>query len=126
MEREHPICSIYQAPGSNAFETADEIYKEMDHLKRSFPKDVDYVVPFESVSVVKVSIDEVVKTLLIALRIGNSCSIFLSAKLEVNIDPGSGDSGFYHRYICPFFAFWFYHQYIDDVWFCTRYWYCSG
>src|SRR6478752_773365 len=58
---------VYQAPGSNALETADEIYKEMDHLKKSFPKDVDYVVPFESVSVVKVSIDEVVHTLLIAL-----------------------------------------------------------
>jgi HAE1 family hydrophobic/amphiphilic exporter-1 len=58
---------VYQAPGSNALETADEVYKEMDHLKKSFPVDVDYVVPFESVSVVKVSIDEVVKTLLVAL-----------------------------------------------------------
>jgi HAE1 family hydrophobic/amphiphilic exporter-1 len=38
----------------------------MAQLKKSFPVDVDYVVPFESVSVVKVSIDEVVKTLLIA------------------------------------------------------------
>src|ERR1035437_5843988 len=35
--------------------------------KKAFPKDVDYVVPFESVSVVKVSIHEVVKTLLLAL-----------------------------------------------------------
>jgi HAE1 family hydrophobic/amphiphilic exporter-1 len=39
----------------------------MDELKRSFPKDVDYVVPFEAVSVVKVSISEVVTTLLEAL-----------------------------------------------------------
>jgi hydrophobic/amphiphilic exporter-1 (mainly G- bacteria), HAE1 family len=58
---------VYQAPGSNALATADGIYKTMDELKKSFPKDVDYVVPFESVSVVKVSIDEVEKTLLIAL-----------------------------------------------------------
>ncbi len=58
---------VYQAPGSNALETADEVYKEMDHLQKSFPVDVGYVVPFESVSVVKVSIEEVVKTLLIAL-----------------------------------------------------------
>ncbi len=58
---------VYQAPGSNALETADEVYKEMAQLKKSFPADVDYVVPFESVSVVKVSIEEVVKTLLIAL-----------------------------------------------------------
>ncbi|OIQ97395.1 efflux pump membrane transporter BepE [mine drainage metagenome] len=58
---------VYQAPGSNAIETAKGVYAAMDQLKKSFPKDVDYVVPFESVSVVKVSIDEVVKTLLEAL-----------------------------------------------------------
>ena len=58
---------VYQAPGSNALETAEGVYETMEELKKSFPKDVDYVVPFESVSVVKVSIDEVVKTLLEAL-----------------------------------------------------------
>jgi HAE1 family hydrophobic/amphiphilic exporter-1 len=58
---------VYQAPGSNALQTADGIYKAMDELKKSFPKDIDYVVPFESVSVVRVSISEVLKTLLIAL-----------------------------------------------------------
>jgi HAE1 family hydrophobic/amphiphilic exporter-1 len=58
---------IYQAPGSNALDVAKGIYKTMDQLKGSFPKDVDYMVPFESVSVVKVSINEVVKTLLQAL-----------------------------------------------------------
>ena len=39
----------------------------MDRLKKTFPKDVEYVVPFESVSVIQVSIDEVVKTLIEAL-----------------------------------------------------------
>jgi HAE1 family hydrophobic/amphiphilic exporter-1 len=58
---------VYQAPGSNALDVAKGIYSTMDRLKGSFPKDVDYVVPFESVSVVKVSISEVVVTLLEAL-----------------------------------------------------------
>ncbi|PWT98619.1 MAG: hydrophobe/amphiphile efflux-1 family RND transporter [Bacteroidetes bacterium] len=58
---------IYQAPGSNALDVAAGVVNVMDNLKKSFPKDVDYVVPFESVSVVKVSIEEVVKTLLEAL-----------------------------------------------------------
>jgi len=58
---------VYQAPGSNAIETAKGVYNAMDALKRSFPKDIDYVVPFETVSVVKVSIDEVITTLLEAL-----------------------------------------------------------
>ncbi len=58
---------VYQAPGSNALEVAKGVYAVMDGLKKSFPKDVDYVVPFESVSVVKVSINEVVWTLIEAL-----------------------------------------------------------
>lgn len=57
----------YQAPGSNAMETAKGITETMDKMKKTFPKDVDYLVPFESVSVVKVSINEVVHTLVIAL-----------------------------------------------------------
>ena len=41
----------------------------LDQLSKSFPSDVAYNVPFESVSVVKVSISEVVKTLLEALAL---------------------------------------------------------
>ncbi|TXK26567.1 multidrug efflux RND transporter permease subunit [Pontibacter qinzhouensis] len=58
---------LYQAPGSNALETADGIYATLEELKKSFPADVDYVVSFETVSVVQVSINEVVNTLIEAL-----------------------------------------------------------
>jgi len=58
---------VYQAPGSNALTTADGVYKAMAAMKKYFPADIDYVVPFESVTVVKVSIADVVQTLLIAL-----------------------------------------------------------
>ena len=58
---------VYQAPGSNALETAANITEVMEQLKTQFPNDVDYVIPFESVTVVKVSIEEVVHTLVEAL-----------------------------------------------------------
>jgi hydrophobic/amphiphilic exporter-1 (mainly G- bacteria), HAE1 family len=58
---------IYQAPGSNALETANGIYKELALLKQSFPADVAYSVPFEAVTVVKVSMSDVVVTLLMTL-----------------------------------------------------------
>jgi multidrug efflux pump len=58
---------VYQAPGSNALATAEGVYAAMDELRKSFPPDIDYVVPFESISVVQVSIHEVVQTLLEAL-----------------------------------------------------------
>ncbi len=55
---------IYQSPGSNALETAKGIYKELALLRQTFPADVEYSVPFESVTVVKVSMADVVITLL--------------------------------------------------------------
>ncbi len=58
---------VYQAPGSNALTTAEGVNKAMSAMKKYFPADIDYVVPFESVTVVKVSIADVVKTLFIAL-----------------------------------------------------------
>jgi HAE1 family hydrophobic/amphiphilic exporter-1 len=58
---------IYQAPGSNAMEVAEGVTNAMEELKKSFPSDVEYVIPFESVSVVDVSINEVVHTLVEAL-----------------------------------------------------------
>ena len=58
---------IYQAPGSNALETAKNVYAAMEQLKKSFPADVEYKVPFESITIIKVSMHEVVDTLLKAL-----------------------------------------------------------
>lgn len=55
---------IYQAPGSNALETADGIYKELAKLRKTFPPDVEYKVPFESATVIKVSMQDVAGTLL--------------------------------------------------------------
>jgi hydrophobic/amphiphilic exporter-1 (mainly G- bacteria), HAE1 family len=60
---------IYQAPGSNALETAQGIYKELALLKQSFPADVEYSVPFEAVTVVKVSMSDVLGTLLKTLAL---------------------------------------------------------
>src|SRR5205085_3262779 len=41
--------------------------KALAELRKSFPKDIDYMIPLETVSVVKTSIKEVVYTLLEAL-----------------------------------------------------------
>jgi len=58
---------IYQAPISNALDVAKGVYAELEKLKKSFPEDIEYKVPFEAVTIVKVSIKEVVQTLIIAL-----------------------------------------------------------
>ncbi|WP_290796950.1 efflux RND transporter permease subunit [Flavihumibacter sp. UBA7668] len=58
---------IYQAPGANALDTYEGINKALDNLRGTFPKDVDYVVPLETVTVVEASINEVLHTLVEAL-----------------------------------------------------------
>ncbi len=58
---------IYQSPGSNALQTANNVYTTLAQLKKSFPADVDYIVPYESVTIIKVSMQEVLGTLLKAL-----------------------------------------------------------
>lgn len=58
---------VYQLPSANAIDVANGVYATLAKLKKSFPEDVDYKVPFEAVTIVKVSMWEVVKTLFIAL-----------------------------------------------------------
>lgn len=60
---------VYQAPGANAIETYAGVTKALDELKKTFPSDLDYLIPSETVSVVKTSISEVVITLLEALTL---------------------------------------------------------
>ncbi|RZK21844.1 MAG: hydrophobe/amphiphile efflux-1 family RND transporter, partial [Hymenobacter sp.] len=58
---------VYQAPGANALQTYENVLATMNDLKKQFPADLDYIVPFEAASVVQVSIEEVVHTLVEAL-----------------------------------------------------------
>ena len=62
-----PICWCISCRAVTRWKRPKGVYAAMDNLKKTFPKDVEYVVPFESVSVIQVSIGEVVKTLLEAL-----------------------------------------------------------
>ncbi len=70
---------VYQAPGSNALQTAENVYAELAKLKKFFPPDVDYTVPFESVTIIKVSIHEVLLTLLQALGLVVALVVFCKA-----------------------------------------------
>ncbi len=58
---------IYQAPGANAIDTYEGVTKALTELRKNFPKDIDYLIPLETVSVVKASINEVLHTLVEAL-----------------------------------------------------------
>jgi HAE1 family hydrophobic/amphiphilic exporter-1 len=56
--------SVYQLPGANALDVATEIRHKMEELSKSFPKGLNYEIPFDTTKFVKASIDEVYKTLI--------------------------------------------------------------
>src|SRR5690606_11978984 len=58
---------ISQTHGGNAVETAEGIYETLEELKGAFPSGVDYVVGYETVSVVNAAISSVIHTLIEAM-----------------------------------------------------------
>ncbi|MBO9571959.1 MAG: efflux RND transporter permease subunit, partial [Chitinophagaceae bacterium] len=67
MDRPAAFLLIYQAPGANALDTYERLMTTLNDLRKTFPKDIDFSIPLETVSVVKASINEVMHTLIEAL-----------------------------------------------------------
>lgn len=61
------MMAISQMPGGNAVQTYEGIEKTLQELKKSFPSDLDYIISYETVSVINVSINSVIHTLIEAL-----------------------------------------------------------
>src|SRR5258708_34793723 len=55
--------AIYQAPGANALNVANEVHDKMAVLKREFPRGLISDIPFDTTKFVEQSIHEVYKTL---------------------------------------------------------------
>jgi hydrophobic/amphiphilic exporter-1 (mainly G- bacteria), HAE1 family len=69
MGKPSAFMLLYLAPGANALSTNEGVMKALAELKKGFPKDLEYLVPLETTSVVEVSIEEVIYTLLEALAL---------------------------------------------------------
>jgi len=61
------IIALYQAPGSNAVELAQQVISEMEVLKTNFPESVKYDVSLDSTAPITAGIKDIVVTLIIAL-----------------------------------------------------------
>ncbi|WP_374586761.1 efflux RND transporter permease subunit [Ideonella dechloratans] len=60
---------IQQSPGGNALATAEAIKQRMAELQKYMPEGVSYDIPYDSSKFVKISIEEVVKTLIEAIAL---------------------------------------------------------
>ncbi len=59
--------SVFQLPGSNALQTAKEVYQKMKDLKQRFPTGLDYRIVYDTTPFIQESILEVFKTLIDAI-----------------------------------------------------------
>jgi multidrug efflux pump len=55
--------SIYQLPGTNAFDVAKDVQAKMEELRSRFPDGVDYTIAYDTTPYIRESVNEVWKTL---------------------------------------------------------------
>ncbi|WP_437192542.1 efflux RND transporter permease subunit [Planctomicrobium sp. SH527] len=62
--RENANLGIFQLPGANALQVAEDVITTMERLKRQFPVGLSYSIPLNTTIFVQASINEVYKTLI--------------------------------------------------------------
>lgn len=65
--KEASVIAIYQAPGSNAVELAEQVNSTMKELSQSFPEGITYDISLDATKPITAGIAEIVETLFIAL-----------------------------------------------------------
>ena len=115
---------LYLAPGANALETSDRVMSTLEEMKKSFPPDLDVIIPLETTSVVRASIKEVAFTLVEALILVVLVVFHLPAKLACDAYPCFGNTRFVDRDIYFLHPIWLYDQYTHPLCICLVDWYC--
>ncbi len=59
--------AVYQLPGSNALAVADGVREALAELEQNFPEGLESVIAYDATRYIEASIDEVIKTLIIAI-----------------------------------------------------------
>lgn len=58
------LLAIYQEYGANAIDVANSIYKTMERISKNFPKGISYSIPYDTTLFIKLSIKEVILTMI--------------------------------------------------------------
>ncbi|HEX9465375.1 MAG TPA: multidrug efflux RND transporter permease subunit [Alphaproteobacteria bacterium] len=78
---------IYQSPGANAVEVARNVRQVLDELKQRFPEDVTYSVFWDATVFVTSTIEEVIRTLVIAFVLVAIVVFLFLGKLRTTLIP---------------------------------------
>jgi len=61
------MIGIFADANANALDTADAVHKKVQEMSKKFPPGLEYKIPYDTTDFVRISIDEVVKTLFEAI-----------------------------------------------------------
>jgi multidrug efflux pump len=61
------FIAVYQQPGANAIQVSEAVKAELKNMQSRFPDGLEYIISLDTTDFVKLSIDEVVKTLFEAI-----------------------------------------------------------
>jgi hydrophobic/amphiphilic exporter-1 (mainly G- bacteria), HAE1 family len=78
---------IYQSPGANAVQVADEVRATLERLSERFPSDLNYTVFYDTTVFVKDTMMEVIKTLLEAFVLVALVVFLFLGKLRTTLIP---------------------------------------
>lgn len=81
------LLGIYQLPGANALEVAQEVAKKIDELKQRFPDGVEVNQTYDTTKFVEISIKEVIVTLFEALLLVLFVVYFFLQSFRTTIIP---------------------------------------
>ncbi|KAF1693376.1 multidrug efflux RND transporter permease subunit [Pseudoxanthomonas koreensis] len=79
--------AVQLLPGANALNVAEAVRAKMDELQATFPQGVTWMSPFDSTTFVRISIQEVVKTLLEAVVLVFLVMLIFLQNLRATIIP---------------------------------------
>ena len=97
---------IYQLPGANALQVAEEVKAAMERLSESFPEGMRYEIPLDTTKFVEASIHEVYKTLLEAGMLVLIVIVVFLQDWRAMLGSGHDRSGDDHRGVCRHGGAW--------------------
>ncbi|KIC38118.1 RND transporter [Ruegeria sp. ANG-R] len=67
--KQSATAAIYQSPGANALDVANDVYAKMEELSKRFPDGVEYKILYDTTDFVRASVQEVATTLAITFAL---------------------------------------------------------
>ncbi len=107
----HPAAglAVMLAPGANALDTATLVKDKIAEYRHSMPQGYDVAYPKDSTEFIKISIEDVVKTLIGSHRTGGLRDVPVPAKYPRYADSGAGGAGGAAGYVWRAGAVWLLH-----------------